>query len=87
MTEKTLREELEQEPFKPLRLHLVSGKTVDVLRPGAAWTLTDRLLVFRNPRAAGTSAEGYDVVAYPSIERIEQLDLGGRQQSPKRKRA
>jgi hypothetical protein len=86
MTEEHLREELDQEPFKPLRLHLVSGKAIDVLRAGTAWTLDDRLLVFRNPRTVGSSAEGYDVVAYHNIERIEQLALGGRE-STKRKGA
>ena len=86
MTEQNLREELDRDPFVPLRLHLVSGKTVDVLRPGAAWTLSDRLLVFRNPTVSGSSAEGYDVLAYYNIERIEQL-RAGEARSPKRKRA
>jgi hypothetical protein len=86
MTEEHLMEELDQEPFKPLRLHLVSGKTIDILREGTAWTLNDRLLVFRNPRTIGSSAEGYDVIAYHNIERIEQLEVGGRTQA-KRKRA
>ncbi len=86
MTETNLREELDAEPFVPLRLHLVSGKTIDVHRPSAAWTLSDRLLVFRNPTVAGSSAEGYDVVAYSNIERIEQLRAGTMPRT-KRKRA
>ncbi len=86
MTDQNLREELDRDPFTPLRLHLVSGKTVDVLRPGVGWTLSDRLLVFRNPTVAGSSAEGYDVIAYANIERVEQL-RAGEARTPKKKRA
>jgi hypothetical protein len=78
LTEKSIKEELEQSPFKPLRIHIVSGKTLDVVREGTAWPLGDRLLVFRNPSAQGVGAEGYDVVAYNNIERIKQLAIGKR---------
>ncbi len=78
MTEEHLLEELGVEPFKPLRFHLVSGKTIDVLRADAAMPLRDRLLVFRNLSAEGRRAEGYDIIAFANIERIEQLDLGKR---------
>ena len=86
MTEEHLQEELSVDPFKPLRLHLVSGKTVDVMRPDAAMPLQDRLLVFRNMAKDRRGAEGYDIIAYSNIERIEQLDLGKRM-SGKRKPA
>ncbi len=83
MTEKALLHELEKDPFIPLRLHLVSGKTVDIFVPHGAWTLSYALLVFRNPTIGSPKAEGYDVVAYANIERVEQLTIGGR---TKRKR-
>jgi hypothetical protein len=85
MKEEQIKEELDAEPFVPLRLHLVSGKTLDVLRSDAAMPLRDRLLLFRNLAKDGRAAEGYDIVGYQSIERIEQLDLG-RPVSNKRKR-
>ena len=78
MTEDELIAELEKDPFKPFRLHLVSGKVVDVLAPNAAHTLTNSLLVLRNPTLGSPKADGYDVVAYENIERIEQLDIGKR---------
>ena len=78
MTEEELLADLEKEPFKPFRLHLVSGKAVDVLAPNAAHTLTNSLLVLRNPTLGSPKANGYDVVAYENIERIEQLDVGKR---------
>lgn len=86
MTESELTDELQKDPFTPFRLHLVSGKTLDVLGATAAHTLKNALLVLRNPTMGSPRAEGYDVVAYSNIERIEQLEIGGRT-SAKRKRA
>jgi hypothetical protein len=78
MTEDQIAEEIDTDPFRPVRLHAVSGKTIDLLRPFSAMPLRDRLLVFRNLARDGRRAEGYDIVAYHSIERIEQLDIGKR---------
>jgi len=72
MTSKDLESELRREPFTPLRLHLVSGKTLDIPAPGIAWLLQNALLVFQNPKPGGVRVEGYDVVAFRNIERIEQ---------------
>ena len=88
MTEAELIEELEKEPFVPLRLHLVSGKVVDVLAVNAAHPLQNSLLVLRNPRmGTAVRAEGYDVVAYHNIERIEQLHAGRSPSTKKRRSA
>ena len=84
MSEEELVAELQKDPFVPFRLHLVSGKVVDVLAPNAAHTLTNSLLVLRNPTLGSPRAEGYDVVAYQNIERIEQLSLGKRPGSKRR---
>lgn len=78
MTEAELDDQLHADPFVPFRIHLVSGKTVDVLAQHAAWTLNNSLLVFRNPASDKTRAEGYDVVASSKIERLELLPLGKR---------
>jgi hypothetical protein len=86
MTEEELVDELETEPFQPFRLYLVSGKVIDVLAPNAAHTLRNGLLVLRNPTIGTPRAEGYDVVAYQNIERLEQLQMGKRPR-PKRKPA
>jgi hypothetical protein len=85
MTEDDLIAELEKEPFVPFRMHLVSGKVVDAMAVNAAHPLRNSLFVLRNPRI-GTAirGEGYDVVAYHNIERIEQLDLGKRPGSKRR---
>ena len=86
MTEEELIAELEKEPFQPFRIHLVSGKVLDVLTPNVAHPLLNSLLVLRNPTLGTRKAEGYDVIAYENIERIEQLFMG-KDRPPKRKPA
>src|SRR5256885_17099768 len=87
MTERELVAELQKEPFVPFRLHLVSRKVVDVLGPNGAHTMRNALLVLRNPTLGSPRVEGYDVVAYQNIERIQQLDLGRSAKAKKRKSA
>lgn len=72
MTSEDVRAELEKEPFVPLRLHLVSGKVIDVPFAGAAWLLQNAVLVFRKAKPGSVKADGYDVLAFRNIERIEQ---------------
>ncbi len=71
MTSKDLEAELSREPFIPLRLHLVSGKTVSIPSSGTAWLLQNALLVFQNVRNH-IRVGSYDVIAFRNIERIEQ---------------
>jgi hypothetical protein len=78
MTETELHGQLDTSPFVPFRIHLVSCKTLDVLAPNAAWTLNNSLLVIRNPSKETRHAEGYDVISYANIERLEQLPIGKR---------
>ena len=86
MIEEDFVSELTRDPFVPFRMHLVSGKTIDVLGPNTAHTLANALVVFRNPTIGTPRAEGYDVIAYHNVERIELLNLGKRP-NLKRKRA
>ena len=76
MTTEDVRQELEREPFVPLRLHLSSGKTMDIEYPNSAFVRQNTLLIVHRP-ARGSAAIGtYDVVALRLIERIEQVDEG-----------
>lgn len=86
MTEERIKEEFEVDPFKPLRLHLVSGKTLDVLRPDQVMPLRDRLLYFINMAGEGRGAETYSIITYPNIERIDQMEFGKRPNGKHRKR-
>lgn len=83
MTENEIVAELDKDPFEPFRLHMVSGKVFDVLGPNVAHPLTNALLILRNPILGTRRAEGYDVIAYYNIERIERLNLG---KPPQKKR-
>ena len=77
MTSRDIRGEIDKDPFVPLRLHLVSGKTIDVPLQSAAWVLQNALLVFQNAKRGSQSASGYDVIAFRNIERIEQRHING----------
>ena len=76
MTSEDIKSELDKEPFVPFRLHLVSGKVIDVDAPHAATMLQNAVLVFRKWR--DKKATGYDVLALRNIERIEQRPGNGR---------
>ena len=74
MTSEDVKQELKRDPFVPLRLHLASGKTIDVPYPNTAW-LRQNTIVIVHPLRRGTVEIGnYDVVALRLIERIEQLN-------------
>ena len=74
MTSEDVLQELQREPFVPLRLHLSSGQRVDIRYPYTAWVRQNTLLIV-HPLAAHTQAIGnYDVIALRLVERIEQLN-------------
>lgn len=58
--------------FIPLRLHLVSGKTVEIRISDQAWMLEFTVMVFQR-RKRPEDDSGYDVIALRNIERIEQI--------------
>jgi hypothetical protein len=70
MSPSDVESEVEKSPFRPLRLHLVSGKIVDVTRPEMAWMLDRSLMVFQSERS---DDDRYDLVSISNIERIEQM--------------
>ena len=72
MTFKEMEAELERQPFVPLRIHLVSGKTVRIAAPNAAWLLQSSLMILHGSRPGKVTGEGYDVIALRNVERIEQ---------------
>jgi hypothetical protein len=73
MTTEDLAQELERQPFVPLRLHLSSGQTIDLLYPHTGWIRQNTLLIV-HPLERGTQRIGnYDVIALRLIERIEQI--------------
>ena len=77
MTSEDVRSELEKEPFIPIRLHLVSGHSIEVRRAEDATMLQNAVLVLQpfDPRFADA---GYDTIALRNIERIEQIRIHAR---------
>ena len=86
MTSENLRQEMERTPFTPVRLHLASGKEVDIYEPGSVWFQRNALLIIHR-LPPGSPEEGrYEVIAFDLIERIEQLNgNGGRSKKKRRK--
>src|SRR5688572_8233329 len=82
MTAEDLRQEINREPFTPFRLHLSSGKVVDVRYPHSAWLRQNTLLLLERLEPGSPDIGGYDVIAYRLIERIELI--GGSPRSSRR---
>ncbi len=71
VTSEDVRSELEKSPFIPFRMHLVSGKTIDIGEPGVAWLLKNCDADLSDSATARRA--DYDMVALRNIERLEQL--------------
>jgi hypothetical protein len=76
MTTEDLRQELERDPFVPLRLHLSSGKTVDIEYANSAFVRQNTVLIVHRLAPHSAAIGNYDVIALRLIEHIEQVDEG-----------
>lgn len=72
MTSEDIRSELERSPFIPFRIHLVSGKTMDVTITTNAWILQNSVLLL-DPPIDRDEEGGYNLVSLRNIERPELL--------------
>lgn len=73
MTSKDVEAELERDPFVPIRIHLVSGKPIEVPSQGVAFPMQNALLILQRRQPGRVRLDGYDVVSFRNMERIEQL--------------
>jgi hypothetical protein len=71
MTSEDMRSMLDRDPFIPLLVHLVSGNTIEIRRPGDATLLQNSVLILQQMDPRFEDA-GYDVISLRNIERIEQ---------------
>lgn len=69
MTSEDVRSEVERQPFRPIRFHLVSGKTIDVTEPGQPFMLQNAVMIL-----SASHPERHDIVALRNIERLESLE-------------
>jgi hypothetical protein len=75
MTSEDIESELNRYPFIPFRLHLVSGKTIDVRMSGLATMFRNAVLI-THLKSEMEQDPGYDMIALRNIERLEQLKWG-----------
>jgi hypothetical protein len=73
VTVQTLRELLTQQPFKPFRLIMSSGKSYDVRHPEMAWLTRTDILVGVDETDEGVPAE-FRICALLHVTAIEPLD-------------
>ena len=83
MTSEDVLQELERDPYVPLRLHLSSGQKLDVRYPNSAFLRQNTLLILERLSPNSVAIGNYDVVALRAIERIEPVIAGnGSKRSP-----
>ena len=74
MTKQTIQGYVKAEPFRPFRLHLVSGRTFDIRHPELIKILQSTILVFK---AAGDSqdlSDEWETVSLMLIESVSHLE-------------
>ena len=76
MTTEDLKQGIERERFVPLRLHLSSGKTMDIEYANSAFVRQNTLLIVHRLAPGSAAIRNYDVVALRLIERIEEIGDG-----------
>lgn len=73
MTSEDVRAELDRDPFLPFRLHLASGKTIDIDDVcNRGWMLQNAILIVGRGSIRDSDA-AYRVLALRNIEMIERL--------------
>jgi hypothetical protein len=72
MNPEALAQELDREPFVPLRIHLADGRNIDVRNPGLCFISRLSLYVFAaKPRKS--LAEDVQLISLRGIVSVEQL--------------
>jgi hypothetical protein len=72
MNPETLIALLENEPYVPLRLHLVDGRHVDILNPGLCFVVRMSLHLFR-AREHARGAEDFEIISVRGIVSVEAM--------------
>jgi hypothetical protein len=72
MNPESLAQELDREPFVPLRIHLSDGRHVDVLNPGLCFIARLSLYIFA-ARPRSVLAEDVQVISLRGIVSVETI--------------
>ena len=77
MNPETLAQELNREPFIPLRLRLSDGRTFDIENPGLCFIARLGLYAFR-AKLHNTLAEDVEIISLRHIVSVETIAPAGR---------
>ena len=72
MNPETLAQELNRDPFIPLRIHLADGRSIDVLNPGLCFIARLSLYVFAG-RPQHALTEDVKLISLRGIVSVETL--------------
>ena len=85
MTTEDVKQEIERDPFIPLKLHLASGQKIAIEYPNSSFVRQNTLLVVHRLEHGTAEIGNYDVIALRLIERIEQVSKSSAAGRGKRK--
>lgn len=74
VTKQTIQGYVKAEPFRPFRLHLVSGRTFDIRHPEMIKVLQTTLLVFKAARDSQELTDEWETVSMMFIESISHFE-------------
>ena len=74
MTRETIQGYVKEEPFRPFRLHVVSGRTFDIRHPELIKVLSRTLLVFKALSDPQDLTDEWETVSLTLIESISHLE-------------
>jgi hypothetical protein len=74
MTKQTINDYIKAEPFRPFRLHLVSGRTFDIRHPELLKVLQSTILIFKAAGGSEDLSDEWDTVSLVLIESISHLE-------------
>ena len=74
MTKQTINDYMKAEPFRPFRLHLVSGRTFDIRHPELIKVLKNTILVFKAAGNTQDLSDEWDTISLMLIESISHLE-------------
>jgi hypothetical protein len=75
MTKQTIQGYIKAEPFRPFRLHLVSGRTFDIRHPEMIKVLQSTILVFKATGDAQDLSDEWETVSLMLMESISHLEV------------
>jgi hypothetical protein len=74
MSRQTINDYVKAEPFKPFRLHLVSGRTFEIRHPELMKILQSTVIIFKSAETTDGLSDEWDTVSMMLIESISHLE-------------